>query len=357
MHQIENILITGGSSFLGHHLVKHLELYLPNLKSIRILDDAKFVKTLEYESKVPLEYFEGSVSSTEVLTEALFGVQAVFHLYECKSYSMIPDKEKFDKINVEGTKLLLEICKTVGTVKYFIFGSAIEVMISRKCHTVNHPEMGRIPFTQLAFPDYAKSKLAAEDLVLAENDFQTFIVRVGPMYGELDSNSWVMGRLRQAKKFNGVMQVVGDRENVFQHTYVGNVAYGLVRVLQKMFSDHSVTKETTFLLDDTPLLEMFKNIEPFLNARKYHLSKSAVPFYPVFLPYCAAEIVIKLINKIVDIRPYVDQWPSSSYFFTYFYNWLFFKRVKCRIFVDYKPLYSFHQAVNSSLTYYANVDL
>jgi len=357
MHQIENVLITGGSSFLGHHLVKHLELCMPNLKSIRILDDVKFVKTLDYESKIPLEFFQGSVTSKEVLTEALFGVQAVFHLYEYKSYSMIPDYEKFSKINVEGTRQLLEICKTVGTIKYFVFGSAIEVMISRKCHTVNHPEMGRIPFNQLAFPEYAKSKLAAEDLVLAEDTFQTFIVRIGPMYGELDSNSWVMGRLRQANKNNGVMQVVGDRENVFQHTYVGNVAYGFVRVLQKMFSDHTVTKETTFLLDDTPLLEMFKNIEPFLKARKFRLSKGAVPFYPIYLPYCAAEIVIKLVNNIVDIRPYVEKLPSSGYFFTYFYNWLFFKRVKCRIFVDYKPLYSFQQAVDASLPYYANVDL
>jgi len=357
MHQIENVLITGGSSFLGHHLVKHLELFLPNLKSIRILDDAKFVKTLDYESKIPREYFEGTVLSPEVLTEALFGVQAVFHLYEYKSHAMIPDKEKFNKINVEGTKLLLEICKMVGTVKYFVFGSAIEVMISRKIHTVHHPEQGRLPFDTFAFPEYAESKLAAEDLVLAENDFQTFIVRIGPMYGELDTDSWVMGRLRQAKKFNGVMQVVGDRENVFQHTYVGNVAYGLVCVLQKMFGDSSITKEITFLLDDTPLLEMFKNIEPFLNARNYHLSKSSVPFYPVYLPYCALEMIVKLVNKVVDVRPFVDRWPSSGYFFTYFYNWIFFKRVKCRIFVQYKPLYSFKQAVDACLPYYANVEL
>lgn len=42
-------------------------------------------------------------------------------------------------------------------------------MVSRKIHTVNHPETGRIPLHQLAFPDYAKSKLAAEELVLAES--------------------------------------------------------------------------------------------------------------------------------------------------------------------------------------------
>jgi nucleoside-diphosphate-sugar epimerase len=357
MHLIENVLITGGSSFLGHHVIKHLELYMPNLKSIRILDEVKFVKTLDYESKIPVEFFEGTVSCKELLTDALFGVQAVFHLYEYKSYAMITDQEKFNKVNVEDTKLLLDICKTVGTVKYFIFGSGIEVMISRKIHTVNHPESGRIPFHQLAFPDYAKSKLAAEELVLAEDDFQTFIVRLGPMYGELDTNSWVMGRLRQASKHNGVMQVWGDRENVFQHTYVGNVAYGLVCVLQKMFNDRTVTKEITFLLDDTPLLEMFKNIEPFLKARNYHLSKTAVPFYPVFLPYCAVEMVVKMLNKLIDIRPYVEKWPSSAYFFTYFYNWIFFKRVKCRIFVDYKPLYSFQQSINASVPYYANVDL
>lgn len=124
-----------------------------------------------------------------------------------------------------------------------------------------------------------------------------------------------------------------------------------------MADDPSVTKEITFILDHTPYLDMYENITPFLSARKFSLSQRAVPFYPPYYSYCAIEAMVKVFNKYINVSSYFRNWPSSAYFFTYFYNWVFFKSVKCRIFVDYVPLYSFEQAVTNSLPYYANVDL
>lgn len=40
------VLVTGGSGFLGQHVVKHLQLYGENVKDIRVLDVVDYKQKL-----------------------------------------------------------------------------------------------------------------------------------------------------------------------------------------------------------------------------------------------------------------------------------------------------------------------
>ena len=40
------VLVTGGSGFLGQHVVKHLQIYAENVREIRVLD------MVSYEQKI-----------------------------------------------------------------------------------------------------------------------------------------------------------------------------------------------------------------------------------------------------------------------------------------------------------------
>lgn len=40
------VLVTGGSGFLGQHVVKHLQLYGDNVKEIRVLDKVPYEQKL-----------------------------------------------------------------------------------------------------------------------------------------------------------------------------------------------------------------------------------------------------------------------------------------------------------------------
>jgi len=40
------VLVTGGSGFLGQHVVKHLQLYADSVKKIRVLDVVPYKKKL-----------------------------------------------------------------------------------------------------------------------------------------------------------------------------------------------------------------------------------------------------------------------------------------------------------------------
>ena len=42
------VLVTGGSGFLGQHVVKHLQMYGTNIKEVRVLD------VVQYEQKLGL---------------------------------------------------------------------------------------------------------------------------------------------------------------------------------------------------------------------------------------------------------------------------------------------------------------
>jgi dihydroflavonol-4-reductase len=105
-------LVTGGTGFLGSHLVR--ALLAKNDRTIRVLTSS-LTKLDEVET------VEGSITDTETLKKALNGVSEVYHLAGKVSRDE-DDAHEMYQLHVEGTRLLCQAATYAG-VKSIVLAS------------------------------------------------------------------------------------------------------------------------------------------------------------------------------------------------------------------------------------------
>ena len=114
------ILVTGGSGFIGSHLVEHMR----KSASVRVLDDLSSGCRANLEG-MDCEFVEGSVLDRERVRAAMQKVDYVFHLA-----AMISVPESMEKpvrcaeINTIGTLIVLEEAARAGVRKLVLSSSA-----------------------------------------------------------------------------------------------------------------------------------------------------------------------------------------------------------------------------------------
>lgn len=112
----KRILITGGTGFLGTHIVR--QFLDAGEKNLRVMASS----VPNWMTDAGVEAFEGSVTRKEDVAEATKNVEAIFHLAGKVSFAYEGAFE-MNKIHVEGTRLLCEAAKENG-VKNFILASS-----------------------------------------------------------------------------------------------------------------------------------------------------------------------------------------------------------------------------------------
>lgn len=101
-------LITGGTGFLGAHLVRQL-----------IDDGARDIRVMatsipDWLVDLGVETFEGSITNAEDNKRAVEGISEIYHLAGKVSREQKDSREMYD-IHVEGTRLLCDAAKAAGT--------------------------------------------------------------------------------------------------------------------------------------------------------------------------------------------------------------------------------------------------
>lgn len=92
------VLVTGGSGFIGHHLVSALAARGAELRVLDIRCPTQMI--------AEVEYIEGSVLDTGAVARAVSGVDQVYHLAGLPGMWM-PDREDFYRVNCLGTETVL----------------------------------------------------------------------------------------------------------------------------------------------------------------------------------------------------------------------------------------------------------
>jgi UDP-glucose 4-epimerase len=117
------ILITGGSGFIGSHIVEH---YQNIAEEIRVLDNLRTGYRHNLDG-LKHTFIEGTVTNRELVRESVRGVDYVFHLAAMVSVpeSMSKPAECVD-INVHGLLNVLEEASHAG-VKKLVFASSAAI--------------------------------------------------------------------------------------------------------------------------------------------------------------------------------------------------------------------------------------
>ncbi|MCW1924163.1 NAD-dependent epimerase/dehydratase family protein [Luteolibacter arcticus] len=170
------ILVTGGSGFIGSHIVEH---YQDRADEIRVLDNLRtgYRKNLDGLKHV---FIEGSITDREVVAKAVEGVDYVFHLAALVSVpeSMAKPAECVD-INVHGLLNVLEASAAAG-VKKLVFASSAAI----------YGDNPTVPKLETMLPEpkspYAVTKLDGEyylDLFNRERGLETAAIRFFNVFG------------------------------------------------------------------------------------------------------------------------------------------------------------------------------
>ncbi|MBD3368248.1 MAG: NAD-dependent epimerase/dehydratase family protein [Candidatus Eisenbacteria bacterium] len=173
------VLVTGANGFIGSTLTR------------RLLRDGHAVRCLIHRAEhrlrgLPIELVRGSVRDRGCLARALSGVECVFHLAG-RATDWGP-RELFYRINVDGTRHLLDAAAAAGT-RRLVFTSSLAV--HRFSGHVDAGEQTAADQTRYA---YGASKVAAEHLVRTaciRGLLETVIVRPGVVvYGPQDTTAF-----------------------------------------------------------------------------------------------------------------------------------------------------------------------
>jgi dihydroflavonol-4-reductase len=101
-------LVTGGTGFLGAHLVR--QLIDEGARDIRVMATS----IPDWLVNLGVETFEGSITHPEDVKHAVEGISEIYHLAGKVSREQKDSRAMYD-IHVEGTRLLCDAAKTAGT--------------------------------------------------------------------------------------------------------------------------------------------------------------------------------------------------------------------------------------------------
>ena len=214
------ILVTGGSGFIGLHLVRHL---LEQGHKVKVVDLRK--PDIEHKN---LEFVNKSIM--DELAEDIHGCDVVYH------FAAMLGVDNSDNRPLETMRVNLE-----GSVN--VFKSAVEANVKRMIYASSSEVYGEpreLPIREDSVKGpvsaYGVSKLAAEIYAKAYNhEFgaDIKIVRFFNVYGPGQSNNFVIPIFINNALEDKPLRVFGDGNQTRCFTYVEDIANGVLKVLEK----------------------------------------------------------------------------------------------------------------------------
>jgi dihydroflavonol-4-reductase len=155
-------LVTGGTGFLGAHLVR--QLVEDGAKNLRVLSTS----VPSWLVEMGVETVEGSITKAEDVARAVEGVDEIYHLAGRVSRDGDETREMYS-IHVDGTRLLCEAAIRAG-VKTIVMASTSGTIAVREKNEGIPDEKGAQPVDIISRWPYYASKLYQERVALERFD-------------------------------------------------------------------------------------------------------------------------------------------------------------------------------------------
>lgn len=217
------VLVTGGSGFIGSHVVDNLR--------------GRGVEVRVYDGIMPIyrtdiEFYQGSILDITALGFAMNGIDGIFHLAAVADVKDVYNEPYYsESINVRGTMNVLEAARKTG-IKRIIYGSTTWVYSEAKEDMVNE-----------STPLYAPTHLYTATKLTSEYYCQSYsklyglditILRYGIPYGPRARDGAVIPVFVR-KAFNGEpLTIAGDGSQFRKFVYVEDLAEGNVLALKNI---------------------------------------------------------------------------------------------------------------------------
>ncbi|MEO8892612.1 MAG: NAD-dependent epimerase/dehydratase family protein [Coleofasciculaceae cyanobacterium] len=149
------VLVTGANGFTGSHLVKALEQ-----RGDDIVGLVRKSSNLSRLSDCNIQLVYGEITDKKALQTAMNGVDTVFHTAAYVELGIV-DEAKMERVNVEGTRAVLEVAKAAGVSKV-VYCSTIGVFGDTQGTIINETfQRSQTDFSSA----YDRTKYEAQQLV------------------------------------------------------------------------------------------------------------------------------------------------------------------------------------------------
>ena len=217
-----NILITGGTGFIGVPLVEKLYELGHSIKLI-VRESSDISPFQNFNN---LEYIYGDVRDIESLHKAVDNVDIIYHL---AAYTRMwaQDESVFEDINIKGTENVAKVAMK-NDIRLIYVSSFIALGA-----TPEEPVDETFESRDGLFLDYAKTKLEAKKLIkdYIDKGLNAVMFYPGIAYGPRDFN--IFGQTILDITSESFMGCPGKGDNVGSFVYVYDIANGLTSIIEK----------------------------------------------------------------------------------------------------------------------------
>lgn len=369
----EVIVVTGGSGFLGQHIVRILQERTDGIKEIRVVDIVPFVKKLTYVDKYPVKFYLTDITIEDQLDRPFKGATGVVHSAAVVDVGHYVDRTRMRSVNMIGTTNVVMKCRQ-WNIEKLVLTSSVDAVIQKGSAFVNQAEGQTVlPLKEDKFlmGYYAFTKAQSEAIVMCTRNkpmangkiLKTAILRPTVMYGELDPY-FVPGTLKLAKMAWGYLPqpAIFQGEPVLQCTYVGNAAWAHALALWKLHEEiksetepeewREVDGQEIYITDDTHPTVLYEFMKPYLALKGFSLLQVPIPLtFVLFSVYFMSTIMKSFPDswkKWLQNHPFFPTYES----FRMAHSAVHVSRLKSTNCLQYSPLYSEEKARSLSEEYY-----
>ncbi len=280
-----NILVTGGTGFIGSHLVEQL-----SAKGYHVRCLVRKNSNISHIQNVCSEFVYGDLLDVRSLESAVRNAKYIFHLAAASGRSR--PKEDYYSVNVLGTRNLLKACFRFNVnLDNFIYVSSVSAV---------GPSMNEFPLTEespcLPVDFYGESKLAGEKVVSEYgNKLPATIIRPSLVYGPREKGRYkVLWHMKMTEK--GFRIGVGSKKGMFSIIYVKDLVEGFLAAAESNKSEG----QKYILCNQNPT-----SFDEICKLSATALQKKTIPIRVPYFVRESAALLLEFYARMTNTRPLI----------------------------------------------------
>ena len=323
---MKNVLVIGGSGFLGSRLATAL-------KQRKV---AVHVYDLKPHPDAQINSIPGDIGDRPKLLDAVAQMDTVFQTASLIDWG--PDsRERLMQVNFRGNNNIIAACQNQG-VRRLIYTSSIDVVFDG--HPIRNGNES-LPYPNRHMDDYSYTKMLAEQAVIAANGVNglaTCSLRSAGIFGPGDPYR-LPGVIASIK--SGRMINIGDGKSKFGHVYVDNLVHAHILAGEKLETGSPLAGQCYFINDGNPT-NFFNFFIAFINRLGYTPTITRVPAWLAYAIAASMETIAKLDNakRPPFLTRYIVRSTSEDFYFSH---------AKATRDFGYAPIVPFEQALSETV--------